>query len=536
MLAQLLAERLFPDPDAGGPWTILDPACGDGALLEAARDHRRGLGQASDTFVGLDADPQATATARRRLALGGGRVDVRQLDFLASLDAVEPVDRVVANPPWVRTQVMGAARTQALARRFGLSGRVDLAQAFVLAMVSVLRPGGRAAVLVPNKLLQTRGAAAFRAALRDRVRLVELIDLGDTRLFDAAVLPAIIVFERVAPTPAATPFWSIYTRPAAPRAEVVDATGFEATWGRAGCHRLPDGRVFEVRTGELVQRGPHRTWQRGGAAVDAWLARLEARTALRLGALGPVRVGVKSTADPVFVSPDWTALAPDARPELLRPLTTHHRARAFRARPHDPRRQILYPHEVVGGRRQAVSLDDHPRTRAWLEAHRARLERRTYVKAAGRPWFALWVPHDPDGWSGPKLVLRDIAPRATAWLDREGTVVNGDCYWLAPHAHVPEDHLFLALAVANSTLVDAWYDRVCNNRLYAGRRRYLAQFISEFPLPDPSSVAAAGLVAGARDLYTRLENTPEDDLLAVRGDLDRAVWAAFGLDPDAPVP
>ena len=532
VLATLLAERLFAGADRTRGLRVLDPACGDGALLEAAWRALQSRRHPDDAILGIDADAEAVSRARRRLGLTPGVV-LSAEDFLATFADMAPVDAIIANPPWVRTQVLGAPQSSALARRFGLTGRVDLSQAFVLAMVEVLKPGGRAAVLIPNKLLQTRGAATFRRRLEARVDLVEVVDLGDTRLFEAAVLPAMLVFERRAPSVSPTPFWSVYTVPE--RGEASEVAGWPELWARPGRYRVPDGRCFEVLAGELDVRGTHGSWQRGGPEVRAWLDRVEAHTARRVGDLGPVRVGVKSTADPVFVTPDWSVMAPDTRPELLRPLTTHHRARAFWPLPRAPRRQILYPHEVVDGVRRAVDLSTVPRTRAWLEAHRARLEARTYVRAAGRAWYALWVPHDPNGWQSDKLVFRDIAPRSTCWLDREGTVVNGDCYWLAPASDIHPDWLFLALAVANSSFLDAWYDRVCNNRLYAGRRRYLSQFVSRYPLPALDSHAGRGLVAGARALVEKLA-CADVDCTAARADLDAAVWGAFGLDASDPLP
>ena len=534
-LARLLAERLLADDAGTASLAIADPSCGDGVLLEAALRFRREQGHHGDRVFGWDTNPEAVQQSRRRLGLTPGTT-VAEADFLACFSSLPPPERIIANPPWVRTQVLGTERARLLARRFGLRGRLDLSQAFVLAMVEALAPGGRAAVLLPNKLLQTRGAATFREILRQRVRLLEVLDLGDTRLFDAAVLPAMIVLQKDPPAAASVPFRSIYTV-AEPRGEAQPVADIPALWHRPGLYGLPDGRTFEVLDGELDVVGPHASWQRGGAAVRAWLSQVAAHTALRLGDIGPVRVGIKSTADPVFVTPDWAAMPESERPELLRPLTTHHRARPFLPLPAGPGgRMVLYPHETVNGERRPVELAAHPRTRAWLEAHRSRLENRTYVKQSGRPWYVIWVPHNPDGWAAPKLVFRDIAPRSTCWLDTEGTVVNGDCYWLAPAPGCPFPHLLLALAVMCSSFVDALYDRVCNIRLYAGRRRYLTQFLTTCPLPDPDRPISREIVADVQLLLDRLQSGSMEDCTDLVEALDARVWTAFGLDKSAPLP
>ena len=48
-------------------------------------------------------------------------------------------DIVIANPPYVRTQILGAKRANELAHAYGLSGRVDLYQVFLLAMLKSLK-------------------------------------------------------------------------------------------------------------------------------------------------------------------------------------------------------------------------------------------------------------------------------------------------------------------------------------------------------------------------------------------------------------
>ena len=65
--------------------------------------------------------------------------------------ALRQFDAVIANPPYVRTQVLGAATAQELARRFRLTGRVDLYHAFAKAIANVLKPGGILGLLTSNR-------------------------------------------------------------------------------------------------------------------------------------------------------------------------------------------------------------------------------------------------------------------------------------------------------------------------------------------------------------------------------------------------
>ena len=109
---------------------------------------------------------------------------------------VEQYDVVIANPPYVRTQVMGAKKAQALAKQFGLTGRVDLYHAFAIGMTTVLKPGGVLGLLTSNRFLTIKSGASLREMFSSHFDIEAIYDLGDTKLFTAAVLPVIIVARK----------------------------------------------------------------------------------------------------------------------------------------------------------------------------------------------------------------------------------------------------------------------------------------------------------------------------------------------------
>jgi hypothetical protein len=441
-------------------------------------------------------------------------------DFLdARLDG-ERFDAVIANPPYVRTQVLGAQRAQELARRFGLTGRVDLYYAFLLAISRVLAPHGTLGIIVSNRFMTTRSGDAVRQALRDLYDLLHVWDLGDTKLFDAAVLPAVLLARAASGDETSTRFTSIYETTKAPATNA--RTAIEAL-DRPGVVATNDGRRFDVVQGSLDASG---IWRMATAEKDEWLSLVQSRTFARFGDLGRIRVGVKTTADSIFIRDDWHGLDECLRPELLRPLTTHHHARRYRALDRVDAPQILYTHESRDGRRSAVDLARHPRARAYLESHRQQLERRRYVIDAGRQWYEIWVPQDPAAWPRPKLVFPDISAEPVFWIDDTGSIVNGDCYWLSPEPGRNEGLFWLALAVGNSQFALEFYDHRFNNRLYAGRRRFITQYVSEFPLPDPALPLSQEIVALAKQIY---RSTPSAEADSLARTVDSHVHEAFGL-------
>jgi hypothetical protein len=124
-------------------------------------------------------------------------------------------------------------------------------------------------------------------------------------------------------------------------------------------------------------------------------------------------------------------------------------------------------------------------------------------------------------------VFRDISDEPIFWIDQEGSVVNGDCYWLIAKHKADERLLWLAAAVANSTFIEAFYDHRFNNKLYAGRRRFMTQYVEQFPLPNPDNNRGKTIISKAKQLYESIDSSSAE---IVKNELNGLVWEAFGLD------
>lgn len=524
-IAQYLSRELIlasPEICSKKEISVLDPAIGDGALAVSLINELVRETTAHLRIVGYDTNSVEAEKAKRALSVQGTRVsvDVRERDFLvdASRDCF---DLAIANPPYVRTQIMGTEKAGALAERFGLEGRVDLYQAFTLAMIDRLVPNGALALITSNRFLTTKGSAAYRDAIRRKLDVVRVWDLGDTKVFDAAVLPAMLIGRKCEQRANAARFTSVY--------EIKEITpsrkeSLTSALEMAGDILIGE-RAFTVCQGQLSAKAGD-VWRLSSPSVDGWLKRVNSSTWKQLGEVGKIRVGVKTTADKVFIRDDWNSLK-TGLPELLRPLTTHHIAERYCAK--SPVKQILYPHANVNGHREVVDLRSYPIAAAYLSEHREVLEARKYVIEAGRKWYEIWVPQEPELWKSPKIIFRDIVEKPTFWIDYSGSVVNGDCYWMVPTHTGNEQILLLALAVANSTFIETFYDRRFNNKLYAGRRRFMSQYVEQFPLPNPATRAGSELIGLARRRYEAVALAEKQSLELA---MDGLVWEAFGVARD----
>ena len=518
---------------------ILDPACGDGELLAAlieAIGNVRSLKNVSLEVHGFDTDPDAVAQTKERISSlvtprQISRVDIRSQDFL-TLNIQQPFDCIISNPPYVRTQVLGGAAAQKLAKDFGLTGRVDLYQAFTMATCEALCENGAMGLLTSNRFLTVKSGQTMRRLLCERFELESIVDLGDTRLFSAAVLPVVISgVKKSAPLKSDTSpaesnkptFQRVYqienTTEQFPQRELIDAIEDSSFSGEF----QSEADCFRIERGTLNADQPGAVWTLSNNDTRVWLNRIRAKQTKTFGELAQIKVGIKTTADAVFIRERWKQLDPDVTPEqkLRVPLITHHVAARWKM--DSPQKTVLYPYKKNQSKRVAIDLSKHPRAAAYFETHRDRLEGRKYVIDSGREWFEIWVPHQPADWAKPKIVWPDISDEPKFFLDSSGAIVNGDCYWSKLRDGVDEDWIYLMLAVANSTLATKFYDTVFHNKLYAGRRRFMTQYVNEFPLPDLHSKISKKIIRCVK----RLVETPSAKDTAK---VESWVWEAFGFD------
>ena len=517
---------------------VLDPAVGDGELLIAICELLEKNGYKNLKVFGFDTDRNAIDFSKKRLSekfpsinfsfensnFLEFRAAYKKDDLFANCDDLEFFDIVIANPPYVRTQVMGAKKSQDLASSFGLSGRVDLYYAFIIAMGEVLSPRGKAGVIVSNRFMTIKSGAALRKIISDRLSMCKVWDLGDTQLFEAAVLPAILVFGLKQKRSTEADFISMYQDEKQKNYEEKN-TIFDALKESEGTV-LVNKKYYSLKKGILDTDGSGGIWRLSSPQSDNWINKVKKNTFCTFEDVGKIRVGIKTTADKVFIKNkgDWDLLGTQ-KPELLQNLITHHIARRFKGK--DSVKKVLYTHTITNGQKKAVDLEKYKNSQTYLESHRGKLESRTYVAKSNRNWFEIWVPQSPDLWAKPKVIFRDISEKPTFWFDNTGSVVNGDCYWICNDKNEDENLLWLIVAVANSTFIEKYYDCCFNNKLYSGRRRFLTQYVKNFPLPDPCSPTSKKMISLAKEIYDDIEK--QDQVKKLESQLDMLVWNSFGF-------
>lgn len=529
---------------------VLDPSCGEGELLLAFYKHARAVGIKNYSLVGIEEDADALELAKSRLRSADCKVDWLNGDFLqmgkmqntlwsAGVN-FDKVDVIIANPPYVRTQILGAGRAQQLAKEYGLSGRVDLYHAFLVAMTNQLAQGGFMSVITSNRFLSTKGGASVRAFLSKSYDVLEVFDLGDTKLFGAAVLPAVFLGRKKNENTRSgyeafskARFVRIYKEDDETNKDAGKLVQVASVYDILSAPQTQkyalETDVYSVATGTL-EMSPKSTelWRLLTTREKRWLDQTENNTFCRIAEVAKVRVGIKTTADKVFIHSDWDNLPESIRPEkaLLRPLLSHDNvARWQKSSGIHTLKKVLYTHEIRNGRTRAISLDEYPRAAKYFELHRKQLESRKYLINAGRKWYEIWVPQNPLDWSIPKLVYPDISPEPKFLFDRSGCIIDGNCYWITLKGAVDPNVLFIILGVANSKFMKLYHDLAFQNRLYAGRRRYLTQYVGLYPLPRFDNEISKEIAGLAKKLSS--EQLPREKQKCIEEDIDSLVYSAF---------
>lgn len=145
---------------------VLDPSCGEGVFLAAARTHLADLGNTKPTCVGVDVDARAAAAS--------GAICQ---DFFRWVSSAPEFDAVVGNPPFVRSHLFPEeSRQEAFSQmaKMGLrpSRLMSTWAPFVALSCEILSPAGRLALVVPEELLHVGYAEPLRAFLLSRFRRV----------------------------------------------------------------------------------------------------------------------------------------------------------------------------------------------------------------------------------------------------------------------------------------------------------------------------------------------------------------------------
>jgi tRNA1(Val) A37 N6-methylase TrmN6 len=568
-----------------GQFRVVDPACGSGLFLLKAfdmicaaiqqREGRIGSQQAravlENCLYGIDIDAAVIEAAQRNLLQKAEKFGVRnakmtnnffagdaltlltenapQLALGLDANSYTPIfpevmanggfDCVIGNPPYIRIQnIFPLERRQKYTNFFQTaSGRFDIANLFIELGATLLKDNGRLGFIVSNKLLFTNGARQLRQYILNHFAIEEIIDLADTKLFYAAILPMILLLKRGRDVSHPMIFGSV----AEIKTNSSQAQQVSDIFQTLEDTKLPISREIEIQ--QRVFKVQKFLTSQPSSANTVWtfhpplekciLEKIRSHAQVKLKDIAEkVSVGLKTTADDVFVKPMRLVFiqANKLEDELVFPVLESHNIGRWSIQWHREKDNfVLYPHKEAQGKLMPVDLNRFPYVKKYLHLHREKLASRSYLQEAGRQWYEIWVHQSPADFTKTKIITPDISSTNRFALDRKGFFVNGTCFYIILKDQSLETN-YAVLALLNSKLIEYFHKMTSGNVLYAKRFRYWTTYLSQYPIPkalDSEPALVQKLADHARLLETL--SSPKD-ISELEDSIDRLVYNMFELD------
>jgi hypothetical protein len=488
--------------------TIVDPACGSGALLVAAFDRLADeyrpvvarlaeLGEQIDFDVfdeivaknlfGVDLNAESVEitrlslwlkTARRDHKLQNleGRIKIgdslasdaaytqRPFDWKAAFPAVFDkggFDIVIGNPPYVRMEFLKAVKPYLSEHYVVAADRTDLYAYFFEKGVGLLKEGGRLGFISSSTFFRTGSGEKLRTFLAKAAAIESVVDFGDLQLFEGVTTyPAILTLQKGGDG-AAGELHYLALKDALPD----DLGGAFA----AGAKTMPRARLGAG------------SWRLEGDALAALREKIASGRKTLGEVYGPPLRGIVTGFNEAFVidapTRDRLVKADPKSADLLKPFLRGEDIKRWRVEP-----EGLW---LVNTPKGKVKIDDYPAVRDWLKPFRKELEKR----ATKQEWWELQQAQlaYQEKLAAPKLVWAHFEIEQSFALDRSTAFLNNKCFF------IPTDDAVLC-ALLNSAVL--W--ECLRSLARAKRGGYIeaeAQYVAQLPIPEIDQSTRARLAA-----------------------------------------
>ena len=207
-LIQSICRVMKPDPRGKKDSTIADPACGSGGFLVCAYEwlvkESKGVFDRADakrirtqTYFGQDLVPRPRRLALMNLYLHGVEPHIYLGDTLYEPDRGERYDVVLTNPPF------GTKGANQAPERDDFTVETSNKQLnFVQHVMNALKPGGRAAIVLPdNCLFEEKAGEVFEILMQDcNLHTILRLPRGTFTPYSQGIKANVIFFQKGYPT------------------------------------------------------------------------------------------------------------------------------------------------------------------------------------------------------------------------------------------------------------------------------------------------------------------------------------------------
>ena len=548
--------------------TITDPACGTGTfvaqivdrLVDTVPDEERNslihMFIDDSCVKAYDTKPSNVFVTKAIIvAILASRCCISCIDDVANLINNLPVycrdyltvhektDYLIGNPPYIRLQNLSNKNREYIKKNFAsATGRFDIYTCFLENGTRNLSSGGKLCLITSNNFLTANYGIGIRDYLSETGYVRKIVDLFDTKFFGAAVLPAITVCENTEDMNSQVEYIGVKTTDKDAelscdnKMKLFEFIENKMTSNKA-CIRLGD-KVLEISRSVVAVPKGGTTWNFSSVDENDIRSFMEAKAMCRLSDLMEICVGIKTTADTVFVKPMTSDFIEKKsfEEDVIFPLIQSFNVERWKITWGNSKRDryILYPHRESAGNMEAIPLSEIPNVAMYLEECADVLKKRTYLmKSKTRSWYECWVPQKLSKFRQAKIVTRDIVSHNSFAYDGDGRLCQGNTFFLIRRPSSvfnmnfsslnEEDFYFFLLGLLNSHAME-FYQKMISGCLYSQKYRYTSTNLNRWPIPEFDTMSAKMIADKVRTLIENKQETA-----TIENEINTIVNTHFGF-------
>lgn len=399
-------------------------------------------------------------------------------------------------------------------------------------------------MITSNKYLTANYGVGIRDYLSRTGHVRKLVDLYDTKFFGASVLPAIIMCENSELKSHDVDYIGIKTSEQKPRYHCMDTSQlFKYIESEIKCSKNvilcgnEDTKILEVSRSKVVIPMNGRTWNFSASDENEIKTKMDENKMCSLKDVFDVCVGIKTTADVVFVKPMTEKFVDEHGFEdnVVYPLIQSFNVNKWNVSWGESTkdRYILYPHREIEGNMVAIPLEEIPRAGEYLEECSDVLKKRSYLwESRTRMWYECWVPQKLSKFKQTKIVTRDIVSNNSFALEELGRLCQGNTFFLIKNSSIfsieyaelsERQYYCFTLGILNSKALE-YYQKMISGCLYSRKYRYTTSNLNRWPMPRIHKSDAVKMAEYVDELMSGSNHKDE-----LEKAIDKIVYDAFGL-------
>ena len=458
----------------------------------------------------------------------------------------DKTDYLVGNPPYIRLQNLSKDNREFIKSNFeSATGRFDIYTCFLENGDRNLKPGGKLCLITSDKYLTANYGSGIRGYLSRSGHVRKIVDLFDTKFFGASVLPAITVCENTGSNDRQVEYIGVKTTDK--NSEIVcsyttnlfhyiqkDLSSNKA-YVRFG---EENNKVLEISRSFVSLPDGGKTWNFSTKDDNNIKCFMETKAMCLLSDLMEICVGIKTTADTVFVKPMTSDFIEEKSFEknVVFPLIQSFDVERWKITwgESDRDRYILYPHRESAGNMEAIPLNEIPNAAKYLNECADILKKRSYLTGSKtRVWYECWVPQKLSKFRQVKIVTRDIVSHNSFAYDGDGRLCQGNTFFLIRRPEsvfsnyfsnlTEKEYCFFLLGLLNSHAME-YYQKMISGCLYSQKYRYTTSNLNRWPIPKFDH-ASAKLIA--EKVEKLIDN--KMDIVTIEDEINAIVNSRFGF-------